>query len=183
MQQRRSATAERKFCQSAARPLPLRKSGEQGRLQRTVHHQARVAFLLRGVVLIVMDTMRIACHRGIAKQQRRIDNDVGADAVRIAPTVAANTDLNWAATGDGIIGPATGTTQTPFTISRTYTVSGAAAPIGFTIAYYASTSSVTSQNLNQAIFLGSESISATTQRTGRTKRSGLPARQYMFLAQ
>ena len=28
-----------------------------------------------------------------------------------------------------------------------------------------------------------ESSSATTQRTGRTKRSGLPARQYMFLAQ
>ena len=28
-----------------------------------------------------------------------------------------------------------------------------------------------------------ESSSATTQRTGRTNRSGLPARQYMFLAQ
>ena len=28
-----------------------------------------------------------------------------------------------------------------------------------------------------------ESSSATTQRTGRTKRSGLPARQYIFFAQ
>jgi hypothetical protein len=83
-----------------------------------------------------------------------------ANAVRIAPVAPSGTDLNWSAPGDGITGPSTASTQGTFTISRTYTVSGAAAPSSFKIAYYASTSSDPNQNLNQAIFLGTETISA-----------------------
>jgi hypothetical protein len=84
-----------------------------------------------------------------------------ADAVRIAPAPVSSTDLNWSATGDGISGPSTVNAQTPFTVSRTYSVSGAAAPAKFTISYYASTSSSTSQDLSQATLLGSETLSAT----------------------
>jgi hypothetical protein len=87
---------------------------------------------------------------------------VVADAVRIAPPVSSNTDLNWSDPGDGISGPATASPQTPFTISRMYTVSGAAAPSSFTIAYYASTSSDINQNLSNAMLLGKETISAAS---------------------
>jgi hypothetical protein len=85
-----------------------------------------------------------------------------ADAVRIAPAPVSSTDLNWSATGDGITGPTTVSAQTPFTISRTYTISGAAAPAKFTIAYYASTSASLSQNFSQATLLGTETLSAST---------------------
>jgi hypothetical protein len=84
-----------------------------------------------------------------------------ANAVRIAPVAPSATDLNWSATGDGITGPTSVATQTNFTINRTYTVSGADAPSSFTIAYYASTSPSTSQDLSQAILLGTETISAS----------------------
>src|SRR5262249_57828451 len=47
-----------------------------------------------------------------------------------------------------------------FTISRTSTVGGAAAPTSFTIAYYASTSSDPNQDLSRATLLGKETISA-----------------------
>src|SRR5262249_52046660 len=83
-----------------------------------------------------------------------------ADAVRIVPLPVSNTDLNWAAPGDGISGLTNVNQQTPFTISRTYTVSGAAAPTSFTIAYYASTSSDPNQDLSRATLLGKETISA-----------------------
>jgi hypothetical protein len=85
---------------------------------------------------------------------------VVADAVRVAPVQVSNTDLNWSAPGDGITGPVAVNAQTPFTISRTYNVSGAAAPGSFIITYYASTSSSTSQDLSKAILLGSETLSA-----------------------
>src|SRR5437016_8723199 len=61
----------------------------------------------------------------------------------------------------GISGPSTVNAQTAFTVSRTYSVSGAAAPGKFTISYYASTSSSTTQDLSQATLLGSETLSAT----------------------
>src|SRR5262249_10436510 len=60
---------------------------------------------------------------------------VVADAVRVAPVPVTSTDLNWSAAGDGITGPTALAMQAPFTISRTFTVSGAAAPGSFTIAY------------------------------------------------
>ncbi|HEV3082956.1 MAG TPA: glycoside hydrolase family 44 protein [Gemmataceae bacterium] len=85
---------------------------------------------------------------------------VVADAVRILPAPVSSTDLNWSAPGDGITGPSTVNAQAPFTVSRTYSVSGAAAPAKFTISYYASTSSSTSQDLSQATLLGSETLSA-----------------------
>jgi len=61
--------------------------------------------------------------------------------MREAPVALSNTDLNWSANGDGVTGPGSVNVQTNFTVSRTYTVSGAAAPGSFTITYYASTSS------------------------------------------
>jgi hypothetical protein len=85
---------------------------------------------------------------------------VVADAVRFAPLPLSSTDLNWSAGGDGISGPASVNQQTGFTISRTYTVSGAAAPSSFTIAYYASMSADPKQDLSKATFLGKETISA-----------------------
>ncbi len=83
-----------------------------------------------------------------------------ANAVRIASVPATSTDLNWTGSGGGISGPSTASTQATFTINRTFTVSGAAAPSSFAIAYYASTSPSLSQDLSQAIYLGSETISA-----------------------
>jgi hypothetical protein len=83
-----------------------------------------------------------------------------ANAVLITPVPVSNTDLNWSASGDGITGPSTVSTQGTFTISRTYTVSGAAAPSSFVIAYYASTSSSTTQDFSKAILLGTETVSA-----------------------
>src|SRR5207244_2718117 len=85
---------------------------------------------------------------------------IGADAVRFAPLVASNTDLNWTGGGDGITGPTSVGNQTNFTVSRQYTVSGAAAPASFTIAYYASTNPSTSQNFGQAMLIGTETVSA-----------------------
>jgi hypothetical protein len=85
---------------------------------------------------------------------------VVADAMRAAPVPVSNSDLNWSATGDGIAGPAAVNQQTGFTIARTYTISGAAAPSSFTIAYYASMSSNPKQDLSKATFLGKETISA-----------------------
>src|SRR5262249_27560271 len=85
-----------------------------------------------------------------------------ANAVRFAPAAAPTPDLNWAASGDGITGPSSTTLQSTFTMSRTYAVSGSTAPQSFTINYYASTSSSLSQDLSQAILLGSETISAAS---------------------
>src|SRR5713226_9244323 len=86
---------------------------------------------------------------------------VVADAMREAFVPVSSTDLNWSATGDGITGPASVNVQSNFTINRTYSVSGAAAPSSFTITYYASTSSNPNQDLSKATLLGSETLSAT----------------------
>jgi hypothetical protein len=88
-----------------------------------------------------------------------------ANAVRIAPVPSSNTDLNWAASGDGITGPGSATTQSTFNVNWTYTVSGATAPSSFTIAYYASTSSNPNQNFNNAISLGAQTISNSSSWT------------------
>jgi hypothetical protein len=85
---------------------------------------------------------------------------VVADAVRVVPIPLSNTDLNWSAPGDGISGPTTVSVQIPFTIARTYSISGAPAPAAFTISYYASTSADASQDLSQATLLGSETLTA-----------------------
>src|SRR5207302_11149682 len=83
-----------------------------------------------------------------------------ADAVRVAPAPVSSTDLNWSAAGDGITGPTTVSAGAAFTVSRTYTVSGAAAPGKFTIFYYASSSSSVGQDLSKATLLGAETLSA-----------------------
>jgi hypothetical protein len=79
--------------------------------------------------------------------------------------------------GDGLTGPAAVLPQTPFTIARTFNVSSAAAPSGFTIAYYASTSSSTSQDFTQAILLGTETISAADDLTVGNHAGTSPAFQ------
>src|SRR2546426_8298349 len=83
-----------------------------------------------------------------------------ADAMSETPVLSSSTDLNWTATGDGITGPASINVQTNFTVNRSYTVSGAAAPGSLTITYYASTSPQPNQDLSKAILLGSETLSA-----------------------
>jgi subtilase family serine protease len=79
---------------------------------------------------------------------------VVADAVRFLPIPAPVVDLNWV--GGGISGPATGSVQTPFTLSRSYTITGAAAPSSFTIAYYASPDT----NFADGVLVGTETMSA-----------------------
>src|SRR5262249_18987443 len=111
------------------------------------------------------------------------------DAVRLSAVPVSNTDLNWSATGDGITGPATTSIQTPFTISRTYSVSGSAAPSSFTIAYYASTSSDPNQDLSKARLLGKETISAAADLAVGNHSGSSPSFQFenggkfYFLAQ
>jgi hypothetical protein len=83
-----------------------------------------------------------------------------ADAMRVAQVTVSSTDLNWSAAGDGISGPTSVSSKSTFTISRTYTVTGAAAPGNIGIAYYASTSSSLTQDLSKAISLGTETLSA-----------------------
>src|SRR5439155_200773 len=78
---------------------------------------------------------------------------VVADAMRAAPVPVSNTDLTWSATGDGITGPTAVNQQTGFTIARTYTISGAAAPSSFTIAYYASMSANPKQDPTKATWV------------------------------
>jgi hypothetical protein len=79
---------------------------------------------------------------------------VVADAVRVVPIPAPVIDLNWV--GGGLTGPTAISAQTPFTFSRNYTISGAAAGTSFTIAYYASPDT----NFADAVLLGTETISA-----------------------
>jgi len=100
-----------------------------------------------------------------------------ANAMRVAPLTASNTDLNWSASGDGISGPASTSSQTTFTINRTYTVSGAAAPGPFSIAYYASTSASLTQDLSKALLLGTETLSATADLAVGNHAGASPALQ------
>ena len=85
--------------------------------------------------------------------------------------------MNWTGSGAGISGPATASTQTTFTINRAFTVSGAAAPSSFAIGYYASTSPSVTQDLSQAIYLGSETISAPSDLAVGTHMGTSPAFQ------
>jgi hypothetical protein len=83
---------------------------------------------------------------------------VVADAVRIAPTAAPTIDLNWSGGGLSNV-PATATTSTPFTVTRTYTITNsnpANTVPAFTIGYYASADG----SLANATLIGSETVPA-----------------------
>src|SRR5262249_55865874 len=90
-----------------------------------------------------------------------VDGYVVADAVRLVPIPAPVVDLNWS--GGGLGSQATAATQTPFTLSRTYTISGAAAGSNFVIAYYASTDAVFGNA--DDVLLTTETISAAADKT------------------
>jgi subtilisin family serine protease len=83
-------------------------------------------------------------------------------------------DLNWA--GGGISGPATTAVDAPFTLSRTYTISGEAAARDFTIAYYASRD--TTLGNGDDILLGTETISASTDGALGKHSGASPAFQF-----
>jgi ELWxxDGT repeat protein len=112
---------------------------------------------------------------------------IDADAVRVAALPPPVVDLNWAAAGAGISGPATVTTPTTFTVSRTYDIAGGTAPGSFTIAYYASASSDPKQDLSKATLLGTETVSAAADLTAGNHagtspplRLGLPGTYYLL---
>ncbi len=106
-----------------------------------------VAFQTLATVNITSGTLRVVLS----------DNASGyviADAVHVVPA-APLTDLNWV--GGSLTGPTTASAGVPFTLSRTYIVSGAATGGGFTIAYYASASATFDSS---AQLIGTETISA-----------------------
>jgi hypothetical protein len=71
-------------------------------------------------------------------------------------------------------GPTTTDTSSTFTINRTYTISGSAAPSSFTIGYYASTDT----QFAHAVLLGTETISAAADMTVGTHAGTSPALQF-----
>jgi hypothetical protein len=83
---------------------------------------------------------------------------VVADAMLVVPAAPATVDLSGSLTG-----PSTLLVGTSFTLSRTYTISGAAAPGPFEISYYASASSTFDSS---AVLLGTETISAPSLAVG-----------------
>jgi subtilisin family serine protease len=99
---------------------------------------------------------------------------VVADAVRLVPLPPPTVDLNWS--GGGLSGPSTADAGTPFTLARTYTVSGTPAPADFTIAYYASTDAV----LGNAddVLLGTETITAAADKAVGSHPGSSPALQF-----
>jgi subtilisin family serine protease len=101
------------------------------------------------------------------------NNYVVADAIRLVPLPPPTVDLNWS--GGGIAGPATADVQTPFTVSRTYTVSGTPAPANFVIAYYAS-SDTTFGNADD-VLLATETLSADADKAVGTHSGTSPALQ------
>jgi hypothetical protein len=82
---------------------------------------------------------------------------VVADALRIAPTTAPTIDLNWSGGGLSNV-PATASTSTPFTVTRTYTLTntGSGTVPSFTIGYYASPDGT----LANATRIGTETVPA-----------------------
>jgi hypothetical protein len=86
---------------------------------------------------------------------------VVADAMFVEPAAPATVDLNW--TGVSLNGPTTLLVGTSFTLSRTYTISGAAAPGPFEISYYASASPTFGSS---AVLLGTETVSAPSLAVG-----------------
>jgi hypothetical protein len=98
---------------------------------------------------------------------------VAADAIRVDLFTPPTIDLSWPV--NGFSGPSTVTTQTPFTLNRTYTISGTTAPSDFTISYYVSTDA-TFGNADD-ILLGSETITAATDKTVGNHTGTSPAFQ------
>jgi hypothetical protein len=95
-----------------------------------------------------------------------------------------STDVNWS--GGGITGPTTVAANSSFTVSRTFSISNAAAPNNFTIAYYASPDTVFGNGND--ILLGTETISgaglALGTHTGTSPALQLPsAGSYYLFAQ
>lgn len=90
------------------------------------------------------------------------NNYVIADAVRLVTVPTPTIDLNW--TGGGISAPASAAIGSPFTLDRTYTVSGGAANGDFTIAYYASRDAVFGNA--DDVLLGTEVIGAADRTEG-----------------
>jgi hypothetical protein len=82
-------------------------------------------------------------------------------------------DLNW--TGGGLGAISSMNAGAPFTVTRTYTIAGQAAPSNFGIAYYESTSPDPNQNLANATFIGEENISAATDNTIGTHTGTSPS--------
>jgi hypothetical protein len=110
-----------------------------------------VAFQNLATVHVASGTLRVVL-------SDNADGYVVADAILVAP--APVVDLNWS--GGGISGPTSASSQTAFTINRTYTVAGANVSQDFTIAYYASTNSVLGGGGD--ILLGTETISAAADK-------------------
>jgi len=96
---------------------------------------------------------------------------VVADAVQLVPIPAPTTDLNWS--GGGISGPTAANSSTPFTVNRTYTISGTNVVPNFTIAYYASTDQVFGNA--DDVLVGTETISAAADKTAGTHSGVSPA--------
>src|SRR5262249_7601072 len=84
-----------------------------------------------------------------------------ADAVRFVPIPPPPIDLTWSS--GAISAPASGDVQTAFTLSRTYTIAGAAAASDFAIAYYRS-SDATFGNADD-VLLGSETLTSAADKT------------------
>ncbi len=81
--------------------------------------------------------------------------------VQLGFAPVAPLDLSWS--GDGLVGPATVAPLTPFTLSRTYTVSGQAAG-PFAIAYYGSVNDVFGDE--DDFLLGTETITDAGTQVG-----------------
>jgi hypothetical protein len=116
---------------------------------------------LGGVVFQDLVTVPITSGSVRVVLSDNVDGYVVADAVRLAPSPTPTVDLNWS--GGGINGPTAATSQTPFTVSRTYTISGASSGSSFTIAYYASTDA-TLGNADD-VLVGTETINAAADET------------------
>src|SRR5262249_685282 len=101
------------------------------------------------------------------------NKDVVADAVRLVPIPPPVIDLNWS--GGGISGPAATDTQSPFTVSRTYNITGAAASANFNISYYSSTDAIFGNA--DDVLLKTESITAAADKTVGTHSGTSPALQ------
>jgi hypothetical protein len=115
---------------------------------------------LGGVVFQDLATVRITSGTLRVVVADNTDGYVVADAIHLVPVAAPTVDLNWS--GGGLVSQATAATQTPFTVSRTYTVSGAAPAANFVIAYYASTDTVFGNA--DDVLLGTETISAAADK-------------------
>jgi hypothetical protein len=141
-------------------------------LVRTVTVDQRTApsgaTTLGGVVFQDLASVQITTGTIRVVLSDNVDGYVVADAVRFVPIPTPVVDLNWS--GGGIAGPATASSQTPFTISRTYTITGAPAPNNFVIAYYASTDTT----FANAVLLGTETISAASDETVGTHTGTSP---------